>query len=401
MPSEQIPNSTKRRRQATTAAMVVCGLVILVVAARFAMAKLSSAESDFDGAGATESTAEQVVAPATASAMAARSSPMPGLEIAGREMSSSFVLGDQLLVIDETGEAVLVTPATGQVIAIASPPIVGGWWAADAWTGEELLLWSLADRAGITHSNVGVAYNPSTGSWRSLPTAPIEGRSPEATAFVDGEFYVWGGRTFDDETTGDDVGPGVRELSDSAAYDPASDTWRIVGSERPSSVVGPFQQATNEVTFLWLDGMGSVGVAEFDSSGDTWLLRPVEASAMFERQSNPQTVVVLNGTSVVVMSVQLPVGQAPATIQTHRLLADGSWEQVEEPPLDTQTVICLNRLLRIEGFVVAIRCDSAAVLVADKWVPLSDVPGQYLFQLTDTVIDVDAAQWIYGIEPAS
>ena len=77
---------------------------------------------------------------------------------------------------------------------IPAPPakirrVVGG---QTVWTGEELIAWGGEGQDG---SNVdqGAAFNPSTGRWRALPTAPIRGRDRHAPIWTRRGMVVWGG----------------------------------------------------------------------------------------------------------------------------------------------------------------------------------------------------------------
>ena len=59
------------------------------------------------------------------------------------------------------------------------------------------------------------AYDPVTRTWRALPPAPIEGRTPFAV-WTGEEFVVWGNQDR------------ALRYEDGAAYDPATDTWRRI-----------------------------------------------------------------------------------------------------------------------------------------------------------------------------
>lgn len=88
-----------------------------------------------------------------------------------------------------------------------------------AWTGEELLIWGGRTEECCVRSEMflddGAAYDPVTRTWRALPPAPIEGRTPFAV-WTGEEFVVWGNQDR------------ALRYEDGAAYDPATDTWRRI-----------------------------------------------------------------------------------------------------------------------------------------------------------------------------
>jgi hypothetical protein len=94
-----------------------------------------------------------------------------------------------------------------------------------AWTGDELLMWP------STQGSRAQAYDPSTGTWRQLADAPIAPRAQAASVWSGDEWIVWGGRT-----TGTDD---PTEVADGAAYDPATDSWRLMATSPLSKRRGP------------------------------------------------------------------------------------------------------------------------------------------------------------------
>lgn len=122
--------------------------------------------------------------------------------------------GSQMLVPGETNGA--YSPATGAWSAI--PPGSGPEaQAVAAWTGSQMLIWGGVCCA--TQSNGGMIYTPATSSWQQLPAAPIEVRRAASGAWTGTELVVAGGES------GPEGQPPVL-LSDAAAYNPATRTWR-------------------------------------------------------------------------------------------------------------------------------------------------------------------------------
>jgi len=81
------------------------------------------------------------------------------------------------------------------------------------WTGHEIIIWGGPDHSSRPYRR-GVAYAPSTDTWRRTSPAPIAGRWSHATVWTGSEMIVWGGSNANSD------------LGDGAAYDPATDEWR-------------------------------------------------------------------------------------------------------------------------------------------------------------------------------
>ncbi len=109
--------------------------------------------------------------------------------------------------------AATYNPATNSwttgTVAPAQAPLFG-----DAiWTGKEMIIWgSSVD----SHSRLeGLAYDPATGKWSTLPASPLGSAEREAM------LAVWTGRYL--VVGGGDGGAGLQK--DAAAYDPVTDSW--------------------------------------------------------------------------------------------------------------------------------------------------------------------------------
>jgi hypothetical protein len=134
------------------------------------------------------------------------------------------------LVVWTGGEMLVIGGTAGSTSGPASAPASAGHaydpasdsWRATAppfgaidssspwaWTGGELLVWSAA-APGPT------SYDPSSDSWKSLGAAPIVPRTHAASVWTGTEWLIWGGTA------------GGVELDDGAAYDPVTATWRVL-----------------------------------------------------------------------------------------------------------------------------------------------------------------------------
>ena len=185
-------------------------------------------------------------------------------------------MGAEMLLIggDNADGSLLVSygeaydPATDAWRVITSPPV---GFVSDrspaAWTGHELLVWPW-DGGGSTMEITPIAYDPVDDSWRELAQPPIERRQQAASVWTGTEWIVWGG------TNGDE------EFDDGAAYDPASDTWRVIPDSplSPRRVRGAWTGAELIVVAGStggepLTGNGEMALSDgaaYDPSSDSW-----------------------------------------------------------------------------------------------------------------------------------
>ena len=115
-------------------------------------------------------------------------------------------------------EGAAYNPTTDSWRALPSsglPPIE---LAAVVWTGAEVVVFGAAVGADAS-ADVGAAYNPTTNHWRDIAATPLSPREQMAYAWTGHELVVWGGIGF---------GGGRQTRDDGAAYDPATDTWRML-----------------------------------------------------------------------------------------------------------------------------------------------------------------------------
>jgi hypothetical protein len=102
---------------------------------------------------------------------------------------------------------------------IATPPIADRHHAASVWTGTEWIVWGGAD--GTQEFADGAAYDPVTDTWRMIAESPLAARWGGGV-WTGSEVLVVAGASGGDRVTGN----GVFAHADGAAYDPATDTWR-------------------------------------------------------------------------------------------------------------------------------------------------------------------------------
>lgn len=216
--------------------------------------------------------------------------------------------------------------AIGQTRALPPAPIPPRTQAQIAWSGEEVLVWSGSGTAASEGSGesapvefslveAGAAYTPGSDSWRPLPPAPLAPRVGAAAVWAGDRLVVWGGFAGPNNPLGDGaayvreqdawvtippapisprgdmvtawtgeevllLGGGQRTQRpwgttlgvqrDGAAYNPATDRWRMLPPLPPE--VWPIHQ---RVVGTWTAGQLFVwgsGAARYDPGADGWEL---------------------------------------------------------------------------------------------------------------------------------
>ncbi|MGI9120122.1 MAG: Kelch repeat-containing protein [Acidimicrobiales bacterium] len=246
--------------------------------------------------------------------------------------------------------------------------------AATEWTGTEMLVWGGRDCAAgrcddpmVAPFSDGAAYNPTTDTWRRMSASPLSARSGVAGAWTGRELLLWGG------TDGQD------RLSDGAAYDPASDTWRPLP---PASISGRTAGGTwtGEEMLVWGGtAMGSSGVVEpltdgaaYDPASDTW--RPLAPAPLAAREDVTSE---WTGREMIVWGGR--AGQ--------EYLADGAaydpaadtWRPLAPAPLEGRVVrgVWSGTELLVwggESATVALADGAAYDPAADTWRPMAPAP---------------------------
>jgi len=123
------------------------------------------------------------------------------------------------------GNGALFDPRTGKWTAIAKSPLTPRDGVASVWTGHVALMWGgqTEDTASNpVDSNGGAVFDPSTGRWSSIPTAPLLPRF-DATGIWTGKEAIFIGGNSPPGATASSTSYGV-DL-DAAAYDPATRHW--------------------------------------------------------------------------------------------------------------------------------------------------------------------------------
>jgi hypothetical protein len=184
------------------------------------------------------------------------------------------------------------------------PSPLSGRHAAGAWTGKELIIagngyagFRPGGEPNSAHFADAAAYNPSTRTWRKLPSMPV-GRG--------GGYYtvtyaaVWDGTEV--LVVGGTNGASEKPLARGVAYDPSSNTWRWMAPmkyPREGFVTG----WTGSQLVVW-GGIGDQGAIPpggeaYDPTTDTWSALP-EAPL----RARTQAVAVWTGSELIVWGGQ-------------------------------------------------------------------------------------------------
>lgn len=154
-----------------------------------------------------------------------------------------------------------VIPGTWRTTRL--PPIDGRSEHAMVWTGSEAVIWGGVSSSPDTTvfdgalPRDGAAYDPATDDWRTIPNAPIPGRSLPIMAWTGREVIVFGGMI------------GDRGRLDGAALNPESNTWRTL-AKTPLTGVEPVGAWLDDRLFI----VTSAGAAAYDPSADRWTALP-------------------------------------------------------------------------------------------------------------------------------
>jgi len=166
------------------------------------------------------------------------------------------------------------------------------------WTGHEVL----AAQAGCCGEIPAVAlsaFDPTTGTWRRLPVAPLTARHNEAAVWTGTAMVVAGGAASPSGVVGSDLAPAV----DGAAWDAASNTWRAITPMPVALNPGTTPTAvwTGHEVLVWSSQPATPGapgrevVEAYDPATNAWRVLPASGLA-------PRTgaVVTWTGTELVV-----------------------------------------------------------------------------------------------------
>ena len=175
--------------------------------------------------------------------------------------------------------AVASTPASvaasdlrqGHWSTLPLSPIRGRSRQSVVWTGHQLLVWGGFSYLTKMMFADGAAYDPVTNHWHKIHDGPLSPRVGQVAIWTGREMVVWGGFSAADTVV-------RRSLGDGAAYNPTTDSWRKLPSSPLASRGGAFGVWTGTETIVigGVSGSGKTFVdgAAFDPQTQHWRVIP-------------------------------------------------------------------------------------------------------------------------------
>jgi len=216
--------------------------------------------------------------------------------------------------------------STGRWTPLSSAPLSNRSGFTSVWTGRELLVCCGADKSGGDTTGgpaLAAAYNPSTGTWRSVagPPDPVESWGAISVAgdtiyFLDGGTSPWA----------------------NAAYDITSDSWREVpapplnATRTPSSRLGPSAWTGKEIIAPISTPPASehdLVMVAFEPASNTWRTLPSPPSRL-----EPTSLIHHDNSLTLLGEQRNPADQGGALISETFDLTTNTWSEPERTPVD-------------------------------------------------------------------
>jgi hypothetical protein len=266
---------------------------------------------------------------------------------------------------DQSGsDGALYYPATREWRQLPEAPIVGRSYAGAVWTGSEVIVWGgetpTGDyRGSLRYLNDGAAFDPLRHSWRVLPQSPLSAREPVIAVWTGSEMIVWGGGS----------SPLLPSRADGAAYSPLENRWRAIASAPLHLNLADAVWTGEEVIVYGAhldynnasDRENPQGMA-YNPTTDSWrVIAPFPLS--------PQaTSAIWTGTEMLAWDyIPSRAGFYDPTTDT--------WRRLDRVPVDS--VECYPESALVDRRVLAWECGSAALLDPSSlsWERVSPPPG--------------------------
>ena len=163
---------------------------------------------------------------------------------------------------------------SGSIDRFQDVPLNRLWGTSVVWTGREIIAWGGRLEVGAQPTMGGAAFDPDTGSWRSISEPHAVYRQDHAAVWADDRMLVWGGMT----QVFDGKGMSLRWLADGAAYDPESDEWADIPDAPFGSQPSPAAVWTGTEMVIFgtqeSDKVTTLPAVAFNPDTESWRLLP-------------------------------------------------------------------------------------------------------------------------------
>jgi hypothetical protein len=185
--------------------------------------------------------------------------------IAGRHQHTAVWTGREMVVWggnEGTADGAAYDPTADTWRTVASGGPAGKVGHGAAWTGSRMMVWG--GSTGTELRNDGAAWDAATNTWSSIAAAPVAlvPRRDHIVGWTGSEFLVWGGRTGDASYT-----------ATGALYSAATNTWRTMASAPIEGRASPSAGIVSGYLIV-LGGTCAAGpcgdAARYDPATDTW-----------------------------------------------------------------------------------------------------------------------------------
>ncbi|MCU1396641.1 MAG: hypothetical protein JWM34_5069 [Ilumatobacteraceae bacterium] len=169
------------------------------------------------------------------------------------------------------------SPGTESTTIMPAAPIGGRAEPASVWTGSEMIIWGGyqtsthqtpdtivqgRNDAGVTVMSDGAAFDPATMTWRVVPAAPIPGGLSSAAVWTGTEMIV----VVTNETGA------LPDLA--AAYNPTTNTWRQLPTPPLTAAAQPLSMVWTGTEAIAVGGVNTIATgAAYNPTTNTW--RPI------------------------------------------------------------------------------------------------------------------------------
>jgi peptidoglycan/xylan/chitin deacetylase (PgdA/CDA1 family) len=195
--------------------------------------------------------------------------------------SAMYVFGGANASYSRLRSGGVYTPATNTWSSMPSAPRTlrchpQGVWAP---TTNEMIVWGCNwDSTASRYYVDGMAYRPSTRTWRTIASAPISQRDGFSISWLADRMIIWGGAK---EIS---LGPNGTAYADGAAYDPVTNAWTMLP---PAPLAGRYEHGalvTKDGKLVIYGGLSTKAASSYadgaiyDPVAGTWTPIPANAA---------------------------------------------------------------------------------------------------------------------------